>query len=85
MEWFTEAFEWIKNNMELLKWIGLGVVLIMLSPILIGIIKSLINGVISIVKLIASILSYPFQLVKKISNVFSKKKKSQEIVYNPAY
>ena len=85
MEWITETFEWIKSNLELLKWIGLGIVLIMLSPILIGIIKSLINGVISIVKLIASILSYPFQLVKKISNVFSKKKKSQEIVYNPAY
>lgn len=83
MEWITETFEWIKSNLELLKWIGLGIVLIMLSPILIGIIKSLINGVISIVKLIASILSYPFQLVKKISNVFSKKKKSQEIVYNP--
>ena len=85
MEWVTETFEWIKSNLDLLKWIGLGIVLIMLSPILIGIIKSLINGVISIVKLIASILSYPFQLVKKISNVFSKKKKSQEIVYNPAY
>ena len=85
MEWITETFEWIKSNLELLKWIGLGIVLIMLSPILIGIIKSLINGVISIMKLIASILSYPFQLVKKISNVFSKKKKSQEIVYNPAY
>ena len=85
MEWLTETFDWIKNNMELLKWIGLGIVLIMLSPVLIGIIKSLINGVISIVKLMVSILSYPFQLVKKISNVFSKKKKNQEIVYNPAY
>ena len=85
MEWFTEAFEWIKNNLELLKWIGLGIVLIMLSPILIGIIKSLINGIISIVQLIASILSYPFKLIKKISNVFGKKKKSQEIEYNPAY
>ena len=61
MEWFTESFEWIKNNLELLKWIGLGIVLIMLSPILIGIIKSLINGVVSIVQLIISILSYPFK------------------------
>ena len=85
MEWFTESFEWIKNNLELLKWIGLGIVLIMLSPILIGIIKSLINGVVSIVQLIISILSYPFKLIKKISNVFGKKKKEQEIVYPNSY
>ena len=85
MEWLTETFEWIKNNLELLKWVGLGVVLIMLSPILIGIIKSLINGIISIVQLIASILSYPFKLIKKISNVFGKKKKEQEIVYPNSY
>ena len=85
MEWITETFDWIKNNMELLKWIGLGVVLIMLSPILIGIIKSLINGVISIVQLIISILSYPFKLIKQISNVFGKKKKEQEVVYPNSY
>ena len=85
MEWFTETFEWIKNNLELLKWIGLGIVLIMLSPILIGIIKSLINGIISIVQLIISILSYPFKLIKKIGNVFGKKKKEQEIVYPNSY
>ena len=85
MEWLTEAFEWIKNNMELLKWIGLGIAIIILSPIIIGIIKSLVNGVVSIVQLIISIFSYPFKLIKKISNVFGKKKKSQEIEYNPAY
>ena len=85
MEWLTETFEWIKNNLELLKWIGLGVVLIMLSPVLIGIIKSLINGVIAIVQLIISILSYPFKLIKKIGNVFGKKKKSKELEYNTAY
>ena len=85
MEWFTESFEWIKNNLELLKWIGLGIVLIMLSPILIGIIKSLINGIISIVQLIVSILGYPFKLIKKIGNVFGKKKKEQEIVYPNSY
>ena len=85
MEWLTETFEWIKNNLELLKWVGLGVVLIMLSPVLIGIIKSLINGVISIVQLIISILSYPFKLIKQISNVFGKKKKEQEVVYPNSY
>ena len=85
MEWFTETFEWIKNNMELLKWIGLGIVIIILSPIIIGIVKSLVNGVVSIVQLIISIFSYPFKLIKKISNVFGKKKKSQEIEYNTTY
>ena len=85
MEWFTEAFEWIKNNLELLKWIGLGIVIIILSPIIIGIIKSLVNGVVSIVQLIISIFSYPFKLIKKIGNVFGKKKKEQEIVYPNSY
>ena len=73
-ETIKEAYTWCTNNTDILILIGIGIVCLILAPFIIGIIRSLIRGIVSIFKLIFSVISYPFRIINQIKNYFQNRK-----------
>jgi len=73
-DFIKTCYNWCLNNTETMYLIIFIAVCIILSPILIGIIRSLVSGIWSIFKLIYSIVSYPFKLVYRIVTYLNNRK-----------
>jgi len=67
-------YQWSINNTDKLGLIVIIVICIILAPIMIGIIKSLIGGILALFKLICSIIAYPFKMINKVSNYLNNRK-----------
>lgn len=68
------CYNWCLNNTETMYLIIFIAICIILSPILIGIIRSLVSGILAIFKLAFSIVSYPFRLINRIVTYLNKRK-----------
>ena len=81
-DFIKTSYEWCTNNTDKLALIAIVIICIILAPFLIGIVKSLIRGVISIIKFIYNIVSSPFRLINKVSNYFNSRKQKMGVSYN---
>ena len=73
-DFIKTTYEWCINNTDKLVLIAVVVICIILAPCIIGIVKSLVRGMWSILKFIYSVIAFPFRTINKVSNYLNNRK-----------